>query len=288
MPIAISSTSSPPNTTVTFNFADKVLAYVVGVTYWKFSFGKDDHHVKTLTLALSNNQPTPTQITTRITAKLDDDSGHGISSNDSSVHLSCIAVIQGNDGNISLANARGIASGSASAAIALPGNALSIGAAFLSGWSLEQSGDHHVKTFETTAGFAQNGNSGQITSEAQMIDTSGNFASGSIDGGLLAASTSEFGVVARALINQQTGSASKVDFGQPLGPNAAVMLQSLRATFGSKDHHVKTIGGGCSSWSVDGSTVTLSDARAFITDDSGHSQSDSDSSVSLVVFAIPS
>ena len=288
MSIAIRSTSSSPNKTITFDFPDKVLAYVVGVTYWKFSFGNNDHHVKTLTLSLDSNQPTSTQITTRITAKLDDDSGHGINNDSSSVHVSCIAVIQAIDGNITLANARGIASGASSNAIALPSNMLSIGSAFLSGWSLAQSGDHHVKTFETTAGFAQNGNSGQITSQAQMIDTSGNFASGSIDGGLLAASTSELGVLAKAVVNQQTTAAKSVDFGQPLSADAAVMLQSLRVTFGSKDHHVKSIGGGCSSWSVDGSKVTLADARAFISDDSGHTQSDSDSNVSLVVFAIPS
>lgn len=287
MPIAIKSISSNPNKTVTFDFPDKVLAYVVGVTYWKFSFGNDDHHVKTLALSIDTNQPTSTQITASITAKLDDDSGHGIDNGGSTVHVSCIAVLTAADGNITLASATGIPSDSSSSAIALPSSTLSIGSSFLSGWSLKQGGDHHVKTFQTTAGFKQNGNSGQISSQAQMIDTSGNFADGSINGGLVAASTAETGILAKALTNQQTSSSQTVDFGQALGADAAVMLQSLIVSFGKDDHHVKTIGGGCSGWSIDGTKVKLNDAQAFITDDTGHVQSNGDSSVSLVVFAIP-
>ncbi len=286
MPIEIKSVSSSPNKTVVFDFSDKVLAYVVGVTYWKFSFGNDDHHVKTLLLSLESNQPNSTQVTATITARLDDDTGHGISNSDSLVNVSCIAVITAADGNISLANANAIASGSSSGEISLPSNTLSTGAAFLSGWSLTQSADHHVKTFQTTAGFKQSGNLGQITSQAQMVDSSGNFASGSINGGLVAASTSERGILSRALVNQQTGSSQDVNFNADL-KDAAVMLQSLAVTFGSKDHHVKSIGGGCTGWKVNGQKVTLDNAQAFITDDSGNSQSNTDSSVSLIVFAIP-
>lgn len=286
MPIEIKSVSSSPNKTVVFDFSDKVLAYVVGVTYWKFSFGNDDHHVKTLLLSLESNQPNSTQVTATITARLDDDTGHGISNGDSLVNVSCIAVITAADGNISLANANAIASGSSSGEISLPSNTLSTGAAFLSGWSLTQSADHHVKTFQTTAGFKQSGNLGQITSQAQMVDSSGNFASGSINGGLVAASTSERGILSRALVNQQTGSSQDVNFNTDL-KDAAVMLQSLAVTFGGKDHHVKSIGGGCTGWKVNGQKVTLNNAQAFITDDSGNSQSNADSSVSLIVFAIP-
>ncbi len=286
MPIEIKSVSSSPNKTVVFDFSDKVLAYVVGVTYWKFSFGNDDHHVKTLLLSLESNQPNSTQVTATITARLDDDTGHGISNGDSLVNVSCIAVITAADGNISLANANAIASGSSSGEISLPSNTLSTGAAFLSGWSLTQSADHHVKTFQTTAGFKQSGNLGQITSQAQMVDSSGNFASGSINGGLVAASTSERGILSRALVNQQTGSSQDVNFNADL-KDAAVMLQSLAVTFGGKDHHVKSIGGGCTGWKVNGQKVTLNNAQAFITDDSGNSQSNADSSVSLIVFAIP-
>ncbi|ACE85480.1 hypothetical protein [Cellvibrio japonicus] len=286
MPIEIKNASSSPNKTVAFDFSDKVLAYVVGITYWKFSFGSDDHHVKTLLLSLETNQPNSTQVTATITARLDDDTGHGINNGDSLINVSCIAVVTAADSNITLANANGISSGSSSTEISLPSNTLSIGAAFLSGWSLSQSADHHVKTFQTTAGFKQSGNLGQITSQAQMIDSSGNFANGAINGGLVAASTAERGILSKALVNQQTGSSQDVNFNVNL-KDASVMLQSLTATFGSKDHHIKSIGGGCSGWKVNGQKVTLNNAQAFITDDSGNSQSNSDSSVSLVVFAIP-
>lgn len=287
MPIVIKSLSTAPNKTVTFDFPSNVLAYVVGVSYWNFSFGSDDHHVKKLILSLDSNQPGANQITTTVTAKIDDESGHGISSADSKVSISCIAVVTAADGNILLSSCNSIASGGSSQSFPLPGSSLKIGSTFITGFSLSQPTDHHVKTVQTTAGFKQTGNSGQITSQAQMVDTSGNFAEGSINGGLLAAASSEQGILSRALTNQQTDKAQSVDFGQALATGAAVLLQSLEVTFGKSDHHVKTIGGGCGSWRVEGTKVTLDNARAFITDDSGHAQDNGESNVSLVVFAVP-
>lgn len=287
MPIAIKSTSTPPNKTVTFDFPSNVLAYVVGVSYWKFSFGSDDHHVKKMSLSLDNNQPGARQVTTTVTAKIDDESGHGISSADSNIRVSCIAVIEAADGNILLASGNSIPSGDSGQSLPLPSSSLSIGTAFVAGFALTQDKDHHVRSVQTTAGFKQTGNSGQITSQALLVDTSGHFASGNLNGGLVAASSSERGLLSSALTNQQTDKAQGVDFGRALAADAAVLLQSLTVTFGNDDHHVKSIGGGCSGWKVEGNKVTLDNARAFITDGSGHVQNDSESDVSLVVFAVP-
>ncbi|ODC03620.1 hypothetical protein BFW38_08755 [Terasakiispira papahanaumokuakeensis] len=292
MPISIDTQITAPNRSVTFNFDDSVLAYVVGISYWDFSFGSNDHHVKELELSIQANKPTTQQVTAQITAKLNDDSGHGIDSGSSSIHVTCIAVIGSQDANVALVNENRIASGAESPAFPLPSNSLSISASFLSGWDLSQTEDHHVKTFTTAAGFSQSGSNGQITGQAQMVDTSGNFASGWIDGGSLAASTTENGILAKAVTNKQTDSKFGVDFTDELQDKtikeAAVLLQNLTVTFGGDDHHVKTIGGGCSGWQADGTSVNLDNARAFLTDDSGHKQSNNDSNVSVMVVVTPS
>ncbi|MFP8966583.1 hypothetical protein ACKC9G_08415 [Pokkaliibacter sp. CJK22405] len=292
MPISIKTQTTAPNRNVTFDFDDSVLAYVVGVSYWDFSFGNDDHHVKELALSIQSNKPTTRQVTAQVTAKLDDDTGHGINSGASTIHVTCIAVTGSQDANVALVNEDGIASGSESPAFPLPSNSLSIGAAFLSGWDLKQNADHHVKTFSTSAGLAQSGSMGQITGQAHMIDTSGNFASGWINGGALTAATTENGIFAKAQTNKQTDASFAVDFTDELQgktiKEAAVLLQSLTVTFGSDDHHVQTIGGGCSGWQTEGTAVNLDNARAFITDDSGHKQNNNDSNVSVMVVVIPS
>lgn len=287
MPIAIKTISITPNKTVTFDFPDNVLAYVVGINYWRFSFGKDDHHVKKLLLSLDSNKPSSKQVTTKISAQIDDDSGHGISDGDSQVSVSCIAVLGAVDNNITLTGANGIPSEGSSKVLPVPSSTLSIGSSFVTGFSLSQSEDHHVKRIQTTAGFDQSGNSGQITALAQISDTSGHSGTGTLNGGLVAASTSERGLLSLAVTNKQTDTSVSVDFGQALGADAAVLLQNLEVTFGSDDHHVKSIGGGCSGWKVEGSKVTLDNARAFVSDTSGHSQDNGASNVSLVVFALP-
>ena len=127
-------------------------------------------HVINNGTSLSQGNIPDSQITASITAKLDDDTGHGIDNGGSTVHVSCIAVLTAADGNITLANATGIASGSSSGSIALPSSTLSIGSSFLSGWSLAQGGDHHVKTFQTTAGFKQNGSVGLARTNGRLTE----------------------------------------------------------------------------------------------------------------------
>lgn len=289
MPILVKNQNINTNKTFTFDFGSRsVLTYVVGISYWNYTFGSNDHHLKTISMSLSTNQPSATQVAVTVNAALLDASGNVISNSSSNVRVSCIAVVDGADFNLAVANANGIPSGSASGAIALPSSSLSIGSSFLSGFNLSfGNSDHHIKSLAMTAGFNQNGSSATITSSARMQDDSGNTdSSASINGGLVGASTGETGLLGRAQVNQQTSGSVSVDFGRPISDGVA-LLQSYSVTFGSNDHHVKTIGGGSDGWRVDGNKLVLNNAYAFITDDSGNHQKDSDSSVSMIVFAIP-
>ncbi|MEM1240659.1 MAG: hypothetical protein AAGI45_12535 [Cyanobacteria bacterium P01_H01_bin.26] len=287
MPIAIQTLSNVPNKTVTFDFPNEVLSFVVGISYWDFTYGGDDHHIETISLKVNANQPSSKQVTATIIGEFRDDSGNKINGDASKVKVCCIAVITAQNPNIDLVNVNNIASGSQSNAIALPGSSLGLANAFLSGLNLSYGNkDHHVEQVQMSAGLNPSGNQGFITSTAQMSDDSGHNASGYINAGLVAVSVGQTGILGQAVINKQTGSSFSVDFGQTISA-ACALIQSYKVTYGSDDHHVQTIGGGCSGWKVSGSKVTLNNAQAFISDDSGHNQSDSNSDVSMIVFAVP-
>ncbi|MEA2564065.1 MAG: hypothetical protein QOH06_5569 [Acidobacteriota bacterium] len=288
MPVQIRSTSTQPNQTATFDFTGyNVLSFVTGIAYWDFHFHGDDHQVKTLALSLVNNQPDSHTVNVNVSGTFSDDSGNNIDNPDSSVVLCCVAVVDSPDSSLTLAGASSIPNGGASAPIALPGSSLAISSAFLSGFDLSYGDtDHHVLRFQTAAGFAANGSQGEITAQAAMSDNSGDDASTTtINGGLIAATPNESGLLVESRANLQTHDDVVVEFGTEIS-NAVPLLQSLDVQFDS-GHCVQAIGGGCTSWYVSGTSVTLYGALAFMHDISGNNQDDSASSVSMLVVAIP-
>jgi hypothetical protein len=222
-----------------------------------------------------------------VCAECSDLTRNNIKESDSSVVVNIIAVVDSPDSQLALGSSNAINNNGASAAIALPSSSLSIASALLSGWDLSfGSSDHHLRHLLTAAGFSANGAQGQITSQAQMFDDSGNSATtASINGGLIAATPAETGLLSMSESNLQTTDVIDVEFGRPIS-DAVVFLQSVDMQF-SGDHHVRTLGGGTSSWTRGATGVKLKDARAFMSDDSGHNEVTASSSVNLVVVAIP-
>lgn len=288
MPVLMRYQSSQPNKTLTFDFgSDKVLSYVIGISYWSFTYGSKDHHVQTVALGVTSNQPDTHTVTAKVSGTLSDHSGNNISDGDSQVRVCCVALVNSADSNLTLAGAQSIPNGGTSGMINLPGSSLAISSAFLAGFNLSYgSSDHHVQKFSTAAGFTASGSQGAITSQAAMADKSGNNAStATINGGLIAATPSETGIFVRSLTNLQTKNTTDVEFGTNIS-DAVVLLQDLEMQY-DDDHHVKTLGGGTSGWKVNKTSVTLDNARAFMLDNSGNNQVDASSDVSLVVVAIP-
>ncbi|EPX56755.1 hypothetical protein D187_008097 [Cystobacter fuscus DSM 2262] len=286
MPIAVRHVHTQPSKTVTFDFGDhKVLSYTVGLAYWRLSFD-NDNHVRTLKISLSPNQPNATQITVKVNGEIRDDSGNTIHVEESSAEVCCIAVVDTKDSNVLLTSVNGISAGTQYGPIALPSSSLSMGAAFISGFELGYGSDNHVLSLELSTGFNANGTSGYIKADASMSDSSGNMATtAKLDAGLLATSLNQDGVYSVAKNNlQASGTTVPVEFKVPLS-DAVVLLQDYQVRF-AKDHHVRSIGGGCEKWTVEGNTVRLTAPKAFIKDDSGNTESSS-SSVSLLVVGIP-
>ncbi|WNG34897.1 hypothetical protein F0U61_15500 [Archangium violaceum] len=288
MPIAVRHMHTQPSKTVTFDFnGHRVLSYTVGLAYWRLSFN-NDNHVRTLRMSLTANQPNATQVTVKVNGEIRDDSGNNIHVADSSAEVCCIAIVDNENTDVVLASENGISAGTQSGAITLPSSTLSIDAAFLSGFELSYGNDNHVLSVELTTGVSTNGNTAYIKADASMTDSSGNRATtAKLDAGLLAANINTDGVyaIAKPDLQKATGGTVSVEFGKELS-DAVVLLQDYQVRFGDRDHHVRSIGGGCELWEVKGTTVQLTDPKAFMWDDSGKTAA-SGSSVSLLVVGVP-
>jgi hypothetical protein len=288
MPVAIVPAKTLVNRTVLFDFPDPVLNSVIGVAYWKFEFGgSDDHHVRRISLSVEGGKPSSRQVSATVNARLQDGSGHEISAA-SEVILVCVAETIADDTNLGMATSTNVPTGASGGTFTLPGPTPAFAQPFLSGWNVGHDvDDHHVKEFKLTAGYAQDGSTGHLTALAVMRDGSGHTANGSVSGGVIAANPTHRGLLSSPAINLQTSSAHAIDFRQPIKDGCA-LLQSLQIGFSGDDHHIKTIGAGTTGIKVvRGNFLELANARAFMTDDSGHAQDQSISRVSMVVLAIP-
>lgn len=284
MPFQIVSKPSQTNRTVYFDFAGNVLRYVVGISYWKFRFSDDNHHVRKLELSVVSNHAGP-RVTSSVTARMQDDSGHDVDDATSSIILTCVALVGSDSSNTVLTTANAV--GAAGTSVAIPDSPHNFAMGFLEGWSLAYTNDdHHIEKVALAAGLGANGNSGTVSSIAQMIDNSGNRAGGTVDAGVVAANSNERGLLARLLPDLQSATRVEVDFGDPL-EYAGALIQSYLVEYADDDHHVRGIGGGTTQCTVEGSKVVLKDARAFIYDDTNHKQGDGISRVSMAVFAVP-
>lgn len=289
MPVVIKSASTTTNRAVSFNFDTDVLAFVVGISHWKFVFGgSDDHHVKNLELSVQTNKPFSRQVTSYATARLQDDSGHNIDNTRSSVNLVCIAQTTSADSGISLSTVESVTPPGLSRDGLVPSSSgLDICAAFLEGFRASYTGnDHHVKQLQSGVGLVPAGGIAQLSSFVQISDGSGNVGSGSVDAGVVATTPEYSGLLGQAVLDMQTSTAHTVTFRRPIVAGAA-LLQSYLVAFSGDDHHVREIGGGVPGWSIQNGSLVLSSARAFMTDGSGHRQSDSMSRVSVIAFGVP-
>lgn len=287
MPYEIKTITTQPNRDVPFDFSDAVTHFFVGISRWSFTFGSNDHHVRRLEVSVVSARPTERRVNCRVNVRMQDDSGHDVVNASSSITLVCIAQTVANDFRVTISSVDAVQSGTSGGNIVLPDSKLAVAQPVLEGWNLAYSTDHHVKKVQVAAGFAQNGNTAQISAIAQMSDGSGNSASGSVDAWLFASTSSDIPLLTTSVLSaQSTGTVPPITFPRPIKDGAA-LIQGFSLAYRGDDHHIRTIGAGTSGWSVAGNSLILKDARAFMSDDSGNQQSNNESSVSLAVFAIP-
>jgi hypothetical protein len=286
MPFEYQTVKTNPNKSITMDFSQPIVFFVPCIAYYSLKFnGNTDHHVQELGLRLSTNQPSPTQLMITITGTLRDKGGKTIDNAESTVTVVVLAWVGTNPGTIQLAAASNIANHSQSQPIPLPSSSLATLQTVLAGFNLSYGNtDHHVLYQGAGVAAEQSGATGYILGTVKMADSSGNNAStGTVNGGLIAvASGTDPGVGFMISPNNQSSSPIYVQFPKTLSA-AAVMLVHEHAEYKSVDHHVLTVGAGCSGWSVNGKTVQLNDARAFMSDSSNSRQDDSKSGVTLLI-----
>lgn len=284
MPYEIRSCSNRTNRTITFDFSATVQRYVVGVTYWKFRFSDDNHHVKRLQLSILSNH-VGSRVTSTVTAHMQDSSGHDLDDATSDITLTCVALVNADTANTVLTTVNGV--GAAGTSVPIVSGPHSIALAVLEGWNIAYAGDdHHIEKVQLAAGLGTSDTSGTVSATASMSDNSRNVGGGTVDASIVAANTYERGLLARLLPDLQSSSRVETDFGVPLAA-AGALIQSFLVEFSSDDHHVRTIGGGATGCAIDGTKAVLTSPRAFILDDTDHKQGDGLSRVSMAVFAVP-
>jgi len=271
---------------VNFDFDFPVQKHVVGVAYWEFSRDEDDHDVREISLSL-NSQLTNSGYTVNvdINGVLNDNSNNNLDDSLSKVKICCIAELEdGSEGSdkVTLENHLNISDGEQQALSYSP-DAKSISSAFISGFNVKYEDEHFIAQLNMRADLTGGGRDLSISSSVEMSDGSGNStndanATGTIDGGAIVMPSGD-----NRILNKIPSSPS-VTFSQDIS-EAVVMLTDYDVRFEDGDHQLLKIGGGCSSWTVSGNTVTLS--KDIFIEDEGDADQDSGSNVSLVVFGIP-
>ncbi|HEY7770715.1 MAG TPA: hypothetical protein VIB55_21295 [Longimicrobium sp.] len=274
----------------TFTFNDSVVTFFAGVSSFSFTYGSSDHHVEQLALTLTSSLTSPRQVQVNVSGTLQDASGNSIDNRNSYVYVTVVAWTGANTGGLVMATEDGIADNARGAGISLPSANPGILVTALNGFKLAYAGtDHHVEYVRAGTGAASSGSMGFVEGHANMYDASGNTAAtANVNGALLATSMQNLGIYT-AIKVAQSGSPVTVDFSGilPSGvtlKSAAVLVSDFHVQYGGgTDHHVQTIGTGCSTWTVSPTSVTLNTAQSFMYDDSGNNQDNGASNVTILV-----
>jgi hypothetical protein len=281
MKLECQSKTLKPNESCTFQFSGQILQQLAGINQFSLGFSGSDHHVKTVGVSLTVNQQ-GSQLTVRPQATLVDSSGNGLDPSQSTITVVSVAIVGTNDEAIRFGGASNIASGGSGGSIAVPCTAPSVLQSVLAGFNLSYSGgDHHMKAAQADVGAQLSGNLASIKSDAQMYDGSGNFASGTVDGGLVASCDTTQPLLVVASQNLQNSS-QRLSFAKAMAGYYA-LLTGFRVQFSGSDHHVKTISASFSCNSAGGNQVDVT-GSAQLHDGSGHVQDNDNSYVSGVVF----
>ena len=289
MSFAVQSITHPPNQTFTFDFGSaNVIQYVVGISYWDFRFDSTDQRISEVSLSLAPSA-SGGQVLVTPTAVLKGGS-HNMDTSKSLLTLSCVAVLSNRNDDVTLTTELGVANSAPSVGFPLCSNTPNLQDPFLAGFNLAYPSDkkHHVQEIYTTAGFKADGTTGFITGQSNMLDRGNpDAAAPTIDGGVVYTDSSVDELLGQTKPGLQTTGTVDVDLGVPLS-DAVVLLNSLTVKYeGNQTHDIMEVGGGCPSWTTDGSSIVkLTSPRAFMRDNSGNDQSDSSSSVTMIVIGI--
>ncbi|MCX4163401.1 MULTISPECIES: hypothetical protein [Paraburkholderia] len=274
----------------TFTFDNSFTQFLAGVASFQLSYGSDDHHVEQMSIQLTTNWPGGAQVNVGANVVLQDASGHNIDLSSSYVTVTVIAWAGGSSNQIVLSSPVTVGNGQQSNGITLP-NGNNILQSVLDGFFLSYgTTDHHVNLVEASVSASQSSNVGYIAVTAGMNDASGNQAvNPTATGSLIATSMSAPGFVIVPYQAQSSSNEPVIQMGTPISA-AVSFLTGFQVQYpDSDDHHVKAIGAGNNRTWVDPSSSSYAQTNgvwAWMYDDSGNNQDNSNSYASIVVIGI--
>jgi hypothetical protein len=295
MAIEFQTEQKPINTSGVFSFSGPVRSYVIGISYWEFSFADGgDHQVLQLAAHVTSSKSGP-DVAYHLPTTLSDSSGNSIAAS-SIIQVSCIADVgQGDQDNcVSLQNSANPLGNGSTVSPAI-GTSIKFVETFLSGFEFSNSSVVDVWSVDTAASYS----AAQLSAKALLdsAKTGGTTLAGTIDWGLLAAYEGE-GRLASKAVSGTNGQSHVLQFADVIGADtgilrAVVFLQSFAVTYtlpnGTTGHWVNTIGGGVPTKNITvGSNppVVQITPQVFIRDSSNNEQStDSSVTMAVVVYA---
>jgi hypothetical protein len=280
--------------TLTFVFDGAVQQYLVGISYFELTYGAVSHEVEWLALSLAHSLSTDNNAQINVTLLADIFDGF----NNCDGFLSKVTVVvlawitpnssEGLPAELTIQDVRSLGDGAAGPAVAPTGQS-SIQQAVLSGFNFE-----YLSGLSRAAYWVERVSASAATSPptALMQDSSGHKAYSTISSWQIAASGSDPDFLVQTMLTaQQTQNPFRFEFsgmlqeGQVL-VGGAVLLTGFNVQYQGQAYWVQTIGAGAEDWSISETAITATGARAFMWDNTGHNQDESQSNVSLIAIGV--
>lgn len=287
-----------------FDFGGTLQQFIVGLAYFKLSYGEDNKfEFSKMALTLSNS-PTGsagTSVETNVTGILEDDD-HSINLSESYVSLSAIGVVgSSQDYNVQLGTQYKIASGTTETKICDNASETVQTAVMMSGFSMAYKTAIHRFWYaqtELTSDDKKDGLYASITGYCKNDDNDVTDENSFDLIGITTSTTKTPPLLIKQWRGQSSASNETVDFSDILLDGyvidaVRVFISDFCVYYadrnpGSTDHEITAIGAGCKSWAGAGETaVTLTQPCAFVyqTGYGDDKQDDSTSYVELLLVA---
>lgn len=287
------------NSTIALDFnGANVTSYVVGLSYWKLGI-KSGNWLADVRLKVSSSLKNGV-VEARVTADMD---GKTLTA-ESTVTVSCLAVIDGPDGRSTLAQVDNIANGASSSVISLCSSQGGIAQPVLSGFDVSFPGhaSHQIQEIHMGLDFKQSGAAGELKGRVGLSGHQDPYPF-TVNGGLVylderagvtldpvaGSPLLKAGTVTAQTWTGRASAGPTFNMGLPL-KDAVVFIQSMTVSYASQSQNVRLIGGGAPGWVLGAGAasplVKLLSAEAFMANGDGVFEADS-SSVTLLVVGIP-
>jgi len=225
------------NASSDFTFTNTIQECLIGISYFKLSYGDSDHWVKNVSLSLNQQQPDSKTINVQVLGNLSDSSGHTIDTSDSSATVVVVAWTGTADHTLLLAN------GDANTVFTLPSSSTTILSATLAGFDLAYDTDHYIAQISvSTINVSRNGNTASLSATENMTDRDGNWAStATFNAGLIASSNASPGFEVKPTSNVYNDTNQSFTF-NGAWTNVQAMITGFNVEYSNnKGHWLKEI-----------------------------------------------